>query len=62
VDNEAKACLDEIALSAQQNSEAKLAIVGNAGGDEKGGKKLAASAQPTPRLIWSRKKASIRQG
>jgi len=42
VDNEAKACLDEIALSAQQNSEAKLAIVGNAGSDEKGGKKLAA--------------------
>jgi outer membrane protein OmpA-like peptidoglycan-associated protein len=42
VDNEAKACLDDIALSAQQNSEAKLAIVGNAGADEKGGKKLAA--------------------
>jgi len=30
VDNEAKACLDDIALSAQRDSQAKLAIVGNA--------------------------------
>jgi hypothetical protein len=29
VDNEAKACLDDIALSAQQDPNAKLAIVGN---------------------------------
>jgi hypothetical protein len=29
VDNEAKACLDDIALSAQKDSTAKLAIVGN---------------------------------
>jgi hypothetical protein len=29
VDNEAKACLDDIALSAQRDSSAKLAIVGN---------------------------------
>ncbi|MES2393178.1 MAG: hypothetical protein V4555_16165 [Acidobacteriota bacterium] len=29
VDNEAKACLDDIALSAQQDVQAKLAIVGN---------------------------------
>jgi hypothetical protein len=29
VDNEAKACLDDIALSAQRDSTAKLAIVGN---------------------------------
>ncbi len=29
VDNEAKACLDDIALTEQQNSGAKLAIVGN---------------------------------
>jgi len=42
VDNEAKACLDEVALSLQQNSNAKLAVVGNAVGDEKNGQKLAA--------------------
>jgi hypothetical protein len=30
VDNEAKACLDDIALSAQHDTSAKLAIVGNA--------------------------------
>ena len=30
VDNEAKACLDDIALSAQQDPTAKLAIVGSA--------------------------------
>lgn len=42
VDNEAKACLDGIALNLQQSSDAKLAIVGNAGSHERGGKKLAA--------------------
>src|ERR1019366_9174313 len=42
VDNEAKACLDEIALNLQQSSDAKLAIVGNAGSHERGIKKLAA--------------------
>jgi hypothetical protein len=30
VDNEAKACLDDIALSAQRDPQAKLAVVGNA--------------------------------
>jgi hypothetical protein len=34
VDNEAKACLDDIALSAQQDTTAKLAIVGSAAPDE----------------------------
>jgi outer membrane protein OmpA-like peptidoglycan-associated protein len=42
VDNEAKACLDEIALNMQRNSDAKLAIVGNAQSGEKRGAKLAA--------------------
>jgi outer membrane protein OmpA-like peptidoglycan-associated protein len=42
VDNEAKACLDEIALNLQRSSDAKIAIVGNASSEEKGGKKLAA--------------------
>ena len=42
VNNEGKACLDEIALNLQRNSDAQLAIVGNAGSKEKNGKKLAA--------------------
>ena len=41
VNNEGKACLDEIALNLQRNSDAKLAIVGNASGTEKGRTKLA---------------------
>jgi outer membrane protein OmpA-like peptidoglycan-associated protein len=41
LDNEAKACLDEIALNLQRSSDAKLAIVGSAASGEKGGKKLA---------------------
>ncbi len=43
VNNEGKACLDEIALNLQRTSDAKLAIVGNASGAEKGGVKLAAA-------------------
>jgi hypothetical protein len=35
VDNEAKACLDDIALSAQQDPNAKLAIVGSSATDER---------------------------
>jgi hypothetical protein len=35
VDNEAKACLDDITLSAQQDPNAKLAVVGSAASDEK---------------------------
>ena len=42
VDNEAKACLDQIALNLQNNSGANLVLVGNAAGSEKGGQKLAA--------------------
>ncbi len=42
VDNEAKACLDEIALNLQRSSDAQLAIVGNTAGQETGGNKLAA--------------------
>jgi hypothetical protein len=42
VDNEAKACLDEVALNLQRDRDARLAIVGNAASGEKGGKKLAA--------------------
>jgi hypothetical protein len=35
VDNEAKACLDDIALKLQSASDAKLAVVGNATSQEK---------------------------
>jgi hypothetical protein len=42
VNNEGKACLDQIALNLQSNSDAKLAIVGDSATGEKGGSKLAA--------------------
>ena len=42
VDNEAKACLDDVALNLQRTSDAKLALVGNAAGSEKLGSKKAA--------------------
>jgi hypothetical protein len=41
VDNEAKACLDQVALNLQSNSDARLALIGNVAGGEKGGGKLA---------------------
>ena len=43
VDNEGKACLDQIALNLQQDSGATLALVGNASSSEKDGTKLAAA-------------------
>jgi outer membrane protein OmpA-like peptidoglycan-associated protein len=42
VDNEGKACLDDISLNLQRSSDAKLAVVGNAASTEKAGSKLAA--------------------
>ncbi len=42
VDNEAKACLDDVALNLQRAADAKLALVGNAGSGEKNGPKMAA--------------------
>lgn len=42
VDNEAKACLDDISLNLQRSTDAKLAVVGNAASSEKMGSKLAA--------------------
>jgi OmpA family protein len=41
VDNEAKACLDQVALSLEHSSDARLALIGNASSAEKGGSKLA---------------------
>ena len=43
VDNEGKACLDQIALNLQQTSGSTLALVGNAASSEKNGSKLAAA-------------------
>ncbi|MEG9438501.1 hypothetical protein JAO29_20340 [Edaphobacter sp. HDX4] len=43
VDNEAKACLDDVALNMQRSSDAKLAVVGNAASNERGGAKVAAA-------------------
>ena len=42
VDNEGKACLDDISLNLQRASDAKLAVVGNAASTEKKGSTLAA--------------------
>jgi outer membrane protein OmpA-like peptidoglycan-associated protein len=42
VDNEAKACLDDLALSLQRSTDAALDVVGNAASTEKDGPKLAA--------------------
>ncbi len=41
VDNEAKACLDEIALNLQRTSDAKLVVVGDAAAKEKGHERVA---------------------
>jgi outer membrane protein OmpA-like peptidoglycan-associated protein len=41
VDNEAKACLDQVALNLQQSGDARLAIVGNASAEEKSGQRIA---------------------
>jgi hypothetical protein len=42
VDNEAKACLDDVALSVQRDAQSKLAIVGNAADGENMGDHKAA--------------------
>lgn len=43
VDNEAKACLDDVALNLQRQSDASLVVVGDADPAEKGADKLAQS-------------------
>jgi hypothetical protein len=42
VDNEAKACLDDVALALQRTSDAALVLVGESGGKERHGDRLAA--------------------
>lgn len=56
VDNEAKACLDQIALTLLQRTDAKLAIVGEAGSQEKGGSKLAAERAANAKAYLVREK------
>jgi hypothetical protein len=46
VDNEAKACLDDVALSLQRSSDAKLALVGNSTAAEKAAKPKRGSKTP----------------
>jgi len=43
VDNEAKACLDDIALNMQRSSDAKLVVVGHSDAAEKGASTAAAT-------------------
>jgi len=43
VDNEAKACLDDVALTMQRSSDAKLAVVGNHASNERAGAKAASA-------------------
>ncbi|MEO6983526.1 MAG: OmpA family protein, partial [Edaphobacter sp.] len=43
VDNEGKACLDDVALNLQRSSDAKLAVTGNAASKERMGSKVAAA-------------------
>jgi hypothetical protein len=45
VDNEAKACLDDVALSLQRSSDAKLALVGNEDAKEKAAEVKKAAIQ-----------------
>jgi opacity protein-like surface antigen len=45
VDNEAKACLDDIALNLQRSTDAKLALVGNEDGKEKAAEDKEAAIQ-----------------
>jgi len=47
VDNEAKACLDEVALSLQKQSDAKVVIVGNSDTTEKAKQQTAAEKHKT---------------
>jgi len=51
VDNEAKACLDDIALELQRSSDAKLALVGNADSAESGKKYAAERAVNTKNYL-----------
>ena len=54
VDNEAKACLDDIALTLQRSSDAKLAVVGNSNAKEKAVKGRRAPNMAAERAVNSK--------
>ncbi len=56
VDNEAKACLDDIALSLQRQSDAKLVVVGESGPEEKNGANAAAERALNVRQYLTKEK------
>jgi len=56
VDNEAKACLDQVALNLQQTADATIAIVGNAGKGEMHGNVLASERAANTRAYLVREK------
>jgi opacity protein-like surface antigen len=56
VDNEGKACLDQVALNLQQNADAKIALVGNAASSERSGKKLATERAVNTRFYLVKEK------
>jgi len=62
VDNEAKACLDGVALTLQRDSGATLVLVGNAASGENVARNSPLSAQRTQRPILSAKRESIPPG
>ncbi len=56
VSNEAKACLDQVALNLQQSADATLAIVGNAGKEETHGKLIASERANNTKAYLVREK------
>jgi hypothetical protein len=56
VDNEGKACLDQVALNLQQNADSKVVLVGNASTAEKGGKKIASQRAVNAKAYLVREK------
>jgi opacity protein-like surface antigen len=56
VDNEAKACLDGIALNMEKSSGARLGLVGYAGNDEKSGARIAAERAANTKTYLVREK------
>jgi len=55
VDNEAKACLDDVALNLQRSSDAKVALTGNKGASEKGAKLASERAVNTKAYLVTEK-------
>ena len=56
VDNEAKACLDDVALNLQRNADAKAVLVGNSAPTEKKGATLAAERAVNAKAYLAKEK------